>query len=288
MCGMICLIAVLVIFGAIMLQAGSMTLALSALMVGGLLLLLSPMMKKGMSKKRIVFCILAGIILIIAPIFIAQSLHTDKKVECSPLQEALMSYGFTEEEANAFESVLMECGIELDRIDQLSVPEIENVDEFSGMESYTGSLSEKVSVLIITDKKAVTSVSVQFYNFFDGTVTENLYLSLSGGLLKTMEEVVIPETEVESDKETLLMIIAEDMARQVAQNPTTVDFKTMYWGFERKDNQYAVQGTFDCANLFGVKEQHTILVFCESNFETQKMKPYKIVLDGVTMVDESN
>lgn len=119
MCGMICLIAVLVIFGAIMLQAGSMTLALSALIVGGALLALTPVIKKGMSKKGVVLCVVCGMLLIVAGVFIADFLPSEKRQEepVKTWQVAFTEHGFTEEEIQRYAVVLNAVGItELENI----------------------------------------------------------------------------------------------------------------------------------------------------------------------------
>ncbi len=88
------------------------------------------------------------------------------------------------------------------------------------------------------------------------------------------------EKEVSSEAELILMTIAEDIAKQVAQNPETVKFKTFYWGFARTGHIYAVQGTFECSNLMGVTEAHDIQVWCKANQDYSKIQAYSAYLDG--------
>lgn len=88
------------------------------------------------------------------------------------------------------------------------------------------------------------------------------------------------KNDVSYGAELVLMQIAEDVAKQVAQNPGTVDFKNLYWGFAREGRIYAVQGTFECSNLLGVTEEHDIQVWCEASEDYSKIQPYAVYLDG--------
>ena len=94
-------------------------------------------------------------------------------------------------------------------------------------------------------------------------------------------------TEVTYEMELVLMEIAEDMAKRIAQNPSTVDFAVLEWGFARDGTTFAVQGGFSCSNLLGVSEKHTIRVWCEASDDYSKIQPYRIDLDGSTIVNNS-
>lgn len=98
----------------------------------------------------------------------------------------------------------------------------------------------------------------------------------------TKQENPIPNigTDVSDEAEIVLMQIAEDVAKQITQNPSTVDFKDWYWGFAREGTTYAVQGTFECSNLLGVTEEHDIQVWCEASSDYSKIQPYAVYLDG--------
>ena len=87
--------------------------------------------------------------------------------------------------------------------------------------------------------------------------------------------------EVTHDEEITLRMIAEDIAKQIAQNPQTVNFKTLYWGFAKNGDTYAVQGTFECSNLMGVKEEHDLQVWCTASRDRTKIQPPLVFLDGV-------
>lgn len=88
------------------------------------------------------------------------------------------------------------------------------------------------------------------------------------------------ETTISYEQEIILMIIAEDIAKQIAQNPGTVKSKAMYWGFEREGHTFWVQGSFECSNLFGVKEDFTIQVVCVANSDYSKITPEQVYLNG--------
>ena len=87
-------------------------------------------------------------------------------------------------------------------------------------------------------------------------------------------------SDVSDEAELVLMQIAKDIAKQLAQNPSTVKFKDWYWGFAREGTTYAVQGTFECSNLAGVTEEHDLQVYCEASEDYSKIQPYSVYLDG--------
>ena len=87
-------------------------------------------------------------------------------------------------------------------------------------------------------------------------------------------------SDVSGDAEIILMQIAEDIAKQVAKNPSTVKFKTLYWGFWRNERIYAVEGTFICSNLMGAQEENVLRVVCEASEDYKKIVPYEVSLNG--------
>lgn len=86
--------------------------------------------------------------------------------------------------------------------------------------------------------------------------------------------------EVSSGAQMVLAQIAEDMAKQVAQNPSTVKMSIFSQGFYKDGHTYAVQSDFTCSNLMGVKESHTIKVIAVSNEDESKITPTEVYLDG--------
>lgn len=107
---------------------------------------------------------------------------------------------------------------------------------------------------------------------------DNIGISLDPLEHETLQES--QETEITDEAELALMNIAKDMAKQIAKNPGTVEFKDWYWGFSREGRTYAVQGTFECSNLMGVSEEHDIQVWCEASEDYSKIQPYAVYLDG--------
>lgn len=111
-------------------------------------------------------------------------------------------------------------------------------------------------------------------------------------VLKKLESKVEEEAEKEPEKPTedshevssgaqiVLAQIAEDMAKQVAQNPSTVKMSIFSQGFYKDGHTYAVQSDFSCSNLMGVKESHTIEVIAVSNEDESKISPTEVYLDG--------
>lgn len=99
--------------------------------------------------------------------------------------------------------------------------------------------------------------------------------------LESEEPVAEEEThEVSTGAQMILGQIAEDMAKQVAQNPSTVKMSIFSQGFYKDGHTYAVQSDFTCSNLMGVKENHTIKVIAVSNEDESKIFPTEVYLDG--------
>ncbi len=115
MCGVIIFIALLVTFGVVMLSVGFQVLALSALVVGGALLALFPVMKKGMSKMGIVLCVVFGLLLIVGGILLADTAFNNKtEAPEEPVvtwQETFIEHGFTETEVEKYNSMFIELGV---------------------------------------------------------------------------------------------------------------------------------------------------------------------------------
>lgn len=86
--------------------------------------------------------------------------------------------------------------------------------------------------------------------------------------------------EVSDGAQMVLSMIAEDMAKQVAQNPGTVKMSIFSQGFYKDGHTYVVQSDFTCSNLMGVKESHTIKVIAVSNEDESKISPTEVYLDG--------
>lgn len=106
----------------------------------------------------------------------------------------------------------------------------------------------------------------------------------------TSEEVIVETsiTEVSSEAEMILMMMAEDVAKQITNYPATVDFNTFEWGFWRNEHAYAVQGTFSCTNAFGVEEEYTLKLICEANSDYSQISAKEVYLNGELIKSEGD
>lgn len=190
------------------------------------------------------------------------------KENISRMQQAFIDIGYAESESAQIESVLSEVGI--------TECEVITADEET---------SDGMRVVACTFNDP--GVDGYFSTIYDNiaTIGDNnglWYDSEQGGVLSQ-----VPETSVSSEAEVILMQIAEDVAVQIAQNPSTIKFSTFEWGFAREGLTYAVQGTFSCSNLMGVSETHVLQVWCESSEDYSRIQPYKVVMDNAVLLDNS-
>lgn len=86
--------------------------------------------------------------------------------------------------------------------------------------------------------------------------------------------------DVSDGAQMVLRQIAEDTAKQIAQNPSTVKMSLFSAGYAKNGHLYAVQQEFSCSNLMGVSETHIVKVVCESNEDESKIQPFEVWLDG--------
>lgn len=86
--------------------------------------------------------------------------------------------------------------------------------------------------------------------------------------------------DVSDDAQIVLSMIVEDVAKQIAKNPSTVKMSIFSAGFAKNGHLYAVQQEFSCSNLMGVSEKHVVKVICESNEDESKIQPFEVWLDG--------
>ena len=183
--------------------------------------------------------------------------------------EVLVDVGYSEENANYMQGVLNSVGITSIKIATMSG---EAESGLNAMVCYPNGLDEDGSRVTVTTENGLV-----FYVGFRG---EDLYNISRGGVLKQFSDIPIPETEVSPDAEISLMMMAENVAKQIANYPATVDFKTFEWGFWRNDRVYAVQGTFTCTNAFGVKEEHVLRLVCETSEDNSSISAKEVYLDG--------
>lgn len=197
------------------------------------------------------------------------SRNDETTIAPSSVAEILVSVGYSEEHASEIESVLNSVGITSIEIFSMS-GEAEN--GLNAMSCYPNGSNEDAGRFTVTTENGVV--------FYVGFRDEDLYDSSQGGVLKQYSEVPIPETDVSSAAETSLMMMAEEVAAQIANYPATVKFNTFAWGFWRNDRVYAVQGTFTCTNAFGVEEEHVLRLVCEASEDNSSISAKEVYLDG--------
>lgn len=92
--------------------------------------------------------------------------------------------------------------------------------------------------------------------------------------------------DVSDGAQMVLRQIAEDTAKQIAQNPSTVKMSLFSAGYAKNGHLYAVQQEFSCSNLMGVSETHIVKVVCESNEDESKIQPFEVWLDGEVLFSQ--
>lgn len=120
MCGIIVITTLLIILGLLMLSAGFEILALTAIVIAGVMIAIFPTMKKGMSKIAIALCVVCGIALVIGAIFLADSLHHKNKqnVEnATPIlsqtdwETVFVENGFSDDEISEYKEIFDTIGV---------------------------------------------------------------------------------------------------------------------------------------------------------------------------------
>lgn len=191
------------------------------------------------------------------------------KLPTSEMVALLMRIGYSGDHAIEIENVLNMVGITSIEIDNMTGDAEYGLN---AMVCYPNGSKDASSRFTVTTENGVV--------FYVGFLSEDLYDSSKGGFLKRYSDVHIPETNVSSEAEVILMMMAEDVAKQIANYPSTVSFKTFEWGFWRKDLIYAVQGTFSCSNAYGVRAEHIIKLICEASEDNSKIYVKEVYLDG--------
>ncbi len=93
---------------------------------------------------------------------------------------------------------------------------------------------------------------------------------------------------VDENKQIVLMMMNEDIAKELSNYPSTVEFETMNWTFERDKDIYTTGSTFECMNAYGVTEKHILIVVSEAYNEGKSVKPIHVYLDGNEVPTKQN
>jgi hypothetical protein len=192
-------------------------------------------------------------------------------------EEKLIALGYTQNQSLAICSTLVGIGIESIKV---VVADDETEDGMRVIVVYFNDTTRSGFVSTVFGETAVVGVESP-----SGEV-EILYDTEQGGLLTTWNEFE-NTINVTYDQQIVLMTMCEDVAKMIAQNPATVDFKTFMWEFGRDEQDYSVQGVFTCSNLFGVTEEHTLRVDAKANDDYSIIQPHTIYLDNVMVHNEN-
>lgn len=121
------------------------------------------------------------------------------------------------------------------------------------------------------------------------TTTEKQTSTTTKTTTTTKPTTTVKQKEkVDSTKQITLMMMNEDIAKDLANYPATVEFKSLYWTFEKEGNTYTTGSTFECLNAFGVLEEHILIVVSEEYNNGNSVKAKKVYLDGVEISSKSN
>lgn len=94
--------------------------------------------------------------------------------------------------------------------------------------------------------------------------------------------------DVDSTKQITLMMMNEDIAKALSNSPSTVEFETMSWTFEKEGNTYTTGSIFECLNAFGVPEKHILIVVSEEYNNGKSVKAKRVYLDGIEVPAKNN
>lgn len=153
-----------------------------------------------------------------------KSSDTIEIIENDGIVDKLISFGFTEEEADEQRKILLQCGI-------LSIDICEPTDEnatIDGLISFRGKIDEDRIFWFTVENRKI------FYIALNG---EDLYDEDKGGFIKTFDEVHIPETYVSQEDKIKL----RDMAESILEKYFLASYDVRYydaWAVGRKDDLY--------------------------------------------------
>lgn len=90
--------------------------------------------------------------------------------------------------------------------------------------------------------------------FYFGCYSEDLYDIEQGGFLMKYSDVHIPETKVYMNTYTTLQSLAVNAVKWYLNYPSTADFKELYCGVGRSNDNYKIVGVVSAKNGFVVED----------------------------------
>lgn len=185
----------------------------------------------------------------------------------SEMFKAIKELGYSDEHAVEIEAVLNEVGIESIRVKNMSGEAESGLNRVTifpnGMEEAGGFTTEEGEL---------------FYVEF---LSDPLYDTDLGGYLKSIDEVHIPETEIDGMIDLELRMWSEDVIKSCLKYPSEADFHTFDWRLSREDDKYIVAGSVTARNAFGVRDKMSFYVWYIDNGD--KFSVTGVELDGVRL-----
>lgn len=88
---------------------------------------------------------------------------------------------------------------------------------------------------------------------------------------------------VDNNEEIILMMMAEDIAMDISNYPSTTKILTDSWTFEQKDLKYTTCCKFECSNAYGINETHVLAIVSEATSDGSKINPIDVAVDGAAI-----
>ena len=211
---------------------------------------------KGCFTVIIVFFVLC------AGIGIAMSLTMDKVT--NPKSEVSKYIDVTDEQANAIESILNNCGIE--QISSIEHDEILDNAHFDGETGYrvkTGNI-DNIILYLLSDK----SVNQVRYTDYD--------LYVDGSNIATLQDYTVSKDELDK-----YQYLCQEKVKEVLKSPSTAKFPNYTeWGFKQEKNVFTVQGYVDAQNSFGAETRSNFQFVIDMDSDTIQ----SFILDGEELI----
>lgn len=184
------------------------------------------------------------------------------------LLDELQKLGLTLQEATKIQENFYKIGII--NISDVQEGAGDGIDKLQSFVAYANDDKEKKFYFTIEERKL----------YYAGFMDETLYDSTKGGVLKSINGIHIPETEVTMEEYTELQVKAENIIKEYLTNPETATFP-MYdgWGIGRSDNDYKIYGKVNADNAMGSNSTMNFSVWFKK--EKNEFNVEAVEIDGV-------
>lgn len=184
------------------------------------------------------------------------------------LLDELQKLGLTLQEATKIQENFYKIGII--NISDVQEGAGDGIDKLQSFVAYANDDKEKKFYFTIEERKL----------YYAGFMDETLYDSTKGGVLKSINDIHIPETEVTMEEYTELQVKAENIIKEYLTNPETATFP-MYdgWGIGRSDNDYKIYGKVNADNAMGSNSTMNFSVWFKK--EKNEFNVDAVEIDGV-------